>query len=340
MKVLIDCFGTPFFLAHGGAHTQVVSTADGLRECGVEVEYSRWWDGKQSADLIHSFGVPNRTYIEFATAKGIPVVNTTLFTATCNRSPLQLSLQGAMVSALLGIPSFPPWGAIRSQLMWSCFKACDLSIVGLEAEADVLKKVYGVPRSKIRVIPLGLQNTFLEAGHGARDNDELITTGTITERKRSIELARMAISAKVPIRFVGKPYDVNSQYWRDFSTLIDGQYVRYTSHTESVGEMIELLQHSRGYVLASDYENWCLSAHEAIACGLPILVPDQRWSRELFGNQAQYWLPGDSKHGAQSLKRFYDACPSLPVPNTHLHSWVDVGEMLLDCYRDVLNGIH
>jgi glycosyltransferase involved in cell wall biosynthesis len=313
----------------------VVSTVDGLRESGAEVEYLQWWDAKQSADLIHSFGVPDLTYIEFAATKGIPVVNTTLFTATCNRNLLQLSLQGAMVSTLLGIPPLPPWGNIRSQLIWSCFNACNLNIVGLEAEADVLKKVYGVPHSKIRIVPLGLQNTFLQAEHSARVTDELITTGTITERKRSIELAQLAISAKVPIRFVGKPYDANSQYWRDFSALIDDHYVRYTPHTESMDEMVGLLQHSRGYVLASDYENWCLSAHEAIACGLPILVPNQRWSRELFGNQAQYWLPGDFKKRAQSLKRFYNSCPTLPIPNIKLYSWVEVGEILIDCYKDL-----
>ena len=58
--------------------------------------------------------------------------------------------------------------------------------------------------------------------------------------------------------------------------------------------MVALLQASRGFVLMSQFENWCLSAHEAVACGLPVLVPDQNWSRERFGNAARYFQPSAS----------------------------------------------
>ncbi len=338
MKVLIDSFCPPFFLAHGGAQTQVVETVRGLRELGIDVEYARWWDGKQTGDLIHTFGVPNGTYIEFAKTKRIPIVNTTLFTATCNRPKWQLSLQGAMVSTLMKLPSFPPWGAIRSQLIWDSFNQCDLNIVGLNAEADVLRRVYSVPDSKIGIVPLGLPEIFLEAGHGTRNSDHLITTGTITERKRSVELARMAIAAQVPICFVGKPYDSNSQYWHKFQSLIDNRFVKHIPHTESVGEMVNLLKQSRGYVLYSDYENWCLSAHEAIACGLPIVVPDQPWSREIFGTQANYLLLGNPPENATRLKNFHNACPNLPAPDVKLLSWKECGSILVEIYECVLGN--
>ena len=338
MKVLIDFFGPPFFLAHGGAQTQVIETAAGLRELGVEVEYARWWDGNQTGDIVHCFGVPNNTYLAFAKSKGIPVVNTTLFSATCNRPRWQLQMQGAMVSTLLKMPSFPPWGAIRSQLIWSSFNLCDLNMVGLNVEAEVLRKVYTVPDSKIGMVPLGLSRLFLEAGHGDRSGDHLITTGTITEQKRSLELARIAIAAKVPICFVGKPYDPQGRYWREFKSLIDGKLVKHVPHTESVEEMIQLLKGSRGYVHYSDFENWCFSAHEAIACGLPIIVPDQNWSRELFGNQANYLLPGNDKENPGRLKRFHDACPTLSTPEVKLHSWKEVGKILMTNYQRILDN--
>jgi hypothetical protein len=255
MKVIFDNLTPPFFLAHGGAQTQVLQTLEGLRAVGVDVETSRWWDGSQQADLIHCLGTPNRSYLDFAAKKGIPVVSTTLFTATCNRSPRQLSFQGAMISALLALPGIPPWPAIRSQLKWDCYRRCRINVVGIEAEADVLTRVYGVPREQIRIVPLGLADPFLAAGPGPRNEEHLITTGTITERKRSLELARMAIEAQVPVCFVGKPYDRTEPYWKAFEKLIDGRYVRHVSHTESVEEMIRLLQTARGFVLSSDYEN-------------------------------------------------------------------------------------
>lgn len=336
MKVLIHLFGAPFYLAHGGAQTQVLETARGLRELGVEVEFTRWWDGKQSADLIHAFGAPNSTYIRFAKSKHLPIISSTLFTATCNRSPRQLAIQGMMVSGLLRLPRVPLWSAIRSQLNWETFKQCDKNIVGLEAEKNVLKTVYGVPAENIGIIPLGLAQSFLEAGHGDRSGDYLITTGTITERKRSVELARMAHLAKVPICFVGKPYDDSSAYWKEFKSLVDGVFVKHVGHTESVGEMIELLKSSRGYVLFSDYENWCLSAHEAIACGLPILVPDQPWSRELFASEARYFHGWNIDSNARRLKDYYQECDTIPTPNLPLYSWRDVASKLLPFYNQLL----
>lgn len=337
MKILIDSSGPPYFLAHGGAETQVMQTVSGLRELGVEVEFARWWDGKQSADLIHFFGVPSSGYLQFARAKRLPVVSTTLFTATCNRSPRQLALQGFMVSTLLKIPAIPPWGSIRGQLTWKSFGECDMNIVGLEAEARVLETVYGLTRKQIGIVPLGLSEPFLQAGPGTRQHSYLITTGTITERKRSVELAKMAHLAKVPICFVGKPYDEKSAYWKEFQSLVDGAVVTHIPHTESIQEMIGLLQGARGYVLFSDYENWCLSAHEAIACGLPILVPDQPWSRELFGAQARYFSGWDIEHNAGTLSEFHSTCDSIPVPKIKLYSWRECATKLLPIYESLIS---
>jgi glycosyltransferase involved in cell wall biosynthesis len=336
VKILFDSFSIPFYLAHGGAQTQVMQTISGLQQNGVDVEMARWWDDKQSAEIIHSFGVPNQTYIDFARSKGMRVVNTTLFTATCNRTLRHLKLQGRIISTLLKMPPIQPWGAIRSQLTWGAFKACDMNIVGLEAEARVLEIVYGVPREKIGIVPLGLSPKFLQAGPGKRNNNYLITTGTITERKRSLELARMAHRAKVPVCFVGKPYDTNSQYWKEFEKLVDGVMVTHIPHTESVEEMIELLQNARGYVLFSDYENWCLSAHEAIACGLPILVPDQAWSRELFGNQANYFDGWNVEVNHTKLHQFYSNCDTIQAPDIQLYSWNEVASRLTSIYENMI----
>lgn len=337
MKILIELFSIPFFLAHGGAQTQVQETVNALRNLGVDVEFTRWWDGTQKADLIHSFGVPGLGYLKFAKAKNIRTVNTTLFSATCNRPAWKLGLQGKIVSALLKIPPIQPWGGIRSQLVWESFKNCDLNIVGLNAEAVVLKKIYGVPDDKIATIPLGLAKPFLDAGAGSREQDNLITTGTITEQKRSVELARMAHSIKVPICFVGKPYDSNGAYWREFQSLVDGSTVTHIPHTESVDQMIDLLKAARGYVHYSTFENWCLSAHEAIACGLPLLVPDQPWSRERFGDQATYFPGANPASHAMALRKFHELCGSLPSPKVRLYSWRDVAKELIHHYQRILS---
>jgi len=335
MKILIENQAFPFFLAHGGEQIQILKTYEGLKSIGVDVELTRWWDDQQSADLIHCFGTPNLAYVRMAKRKGISVVNTTLFTATCNRSHRRLRLQGSVVGGLLNLPQIPPWSLIRNQLKWESFRECDSNIVGLEAEKDVLKTVYGVAADRIDLLPLGLSDEFLTAGSGSRSDDYLITTGTITERKRSIELAKMAIQARTPICFVGKPYDPQENYWHRFSELIDGNFVRHIPHVENTSHLIALLQQAKGYVLYSDYENWCLAAHEAIACGLPVLVPDQRWSRERFGDQARFFSKSDHRSDTQILRQFWHDAAELAPPSISLMSWTEVAAQLLSIYNAV-----
>src|ERR1041385_1197125 len=102
MKVLFD-HGDPFLLAHGGFQIQIEQTRAGLQEIGVEVDYLRWWDSDQRGDLLHYFGIAPPGYLQLAKRKGIPVVMTTLFTATCNRSAALLRLQGLVVRSLLAL---------------------------------------------------------------------------------------------------------------------------------------------------------------------------------------------------------------------------------------------
>ena len=143
----------------------------------------------------------------------------------------------------------------------------------------------------------------------------------------------MAREAQAPILFVGKPYDLSNPNWKTFAGLIDHRFVLYRDHVTDLGQIIGLLQSSQGFVLFSQHENWCLSAHEAVACGLPLLVPNQPWSRECFGAHASYFDAAVPRRNPAILRWFYEQSPSMPVPAIKLYSWGDVAEQLETCYR-------
>jgi hypothetical protein len=63
-----------------------------------------------------------------------------------------------------------------------------------------------------------------------RSEDHLICQGRIEPTKGCLELAQMARAAEVPILFVGKPFDLRSDYWRRFSELEDNRYVKHHEH--------------------------------------------------------------------------------------------------------------
>lgn len=332
MRVLFD-HPSPFLLAHGGLQTQIEQTRSALEKIGVGVEWLRWWDDRQRGDLIHFFGTASNAYLHQARAMKLPVVMTTLFTETCNRSDAQLKRQAGLIRLILAMPFGE---GMKQQLSWRTYGNCTRNVVGLVAEREVLERVYRVPPERTSIVPLGLSETYLHAGAGPRSGPHLICTGTIAARKNCIELAEMAIAAQTPILFVGKPYHATDPYWLRFEKLIDNRWVKYHAHVTSELEMIALLQSARGFVLMSNYENWCLSAHEAAACGLPLLVQDQKWSRERFGDQARYFAHiGNSAKNATILRQFYEQTPTLPSPKIKLHSWLDAAHELRMAYEAV-----
>lgn len=334
MKILIE-HGTPFALAHGGFQIQIEQTKLALESIGIEVEFVRWWDDRQKGDLFHYFGGVSSSILQMAKAAGKPVVLTTLFTSTCNRSDARLARQAWLTRMIL---SFPFGEIFKQQMSWRTYGQCARNVVGLECERHVLQKVYRVPAHQVSVVPLGLSAAYLGAKAAPRNEPHLICTGTITARKNCIELAEMAHAAKTPILFVGKPYQPTDPYWQRFRPLIDNHWVKHHPHVDSEAEMITLLQSSRGFVLMSNYENWCLSAHEAVACGLPLLVQDQKWSRERFGNQCHYFTSiGNTARNVEILKKFYADAPQLTTPAIKLHSWEDVARQLRSIYEEVLN---
>jgi glycosyltransferase involved in cell wall biosynthesis len=335
VKVLIDYQCIPFYLAHGGLDIQVMSTFYALKKIGVDVELSKWWDKSQTADLIHTFTLPGELYLQLTNEKNIPVVCTTLFTGDCNVSRFKTLLKRGLVKTTSALKKFPFFSQLNSFSRWESYNKCSVNIVGLYAEAYLLHNVYEVANEKIHIVPLGVNDVFLNPKALGNKAEHLITIGTITERKGSVELAELAHQAKVPILFVGKPYSEDSDYWKIFTSLIDNKYVKYQSHTDNQEELAKLYANAQGYVLNSDRENWCLAAHEAVACGLPILLPDQPWSRERFSTQAHYF-PKTKGSKSEALLSFYKDRTKKP-PNIKINSWEEVALELLDVYSKALS---
>src|SRR5882672_11143938 len=92
MRVLFNCH-VPFMLAHGGAQTQIEQTKSALEKIGVEVEFLRWWDDKQTGNVIQHFGRLPAHIIQAAHEKGIKVVMSEVLTDAGSRSPLRLALE-------------------------------------------------------------------------------------------------------------------------------------------------------------------------------------------------------------------------------------------------------
>jgi glycosyltransferase involved in cell wall biosynthesis len=332
MKILID-HPLPFMLAHGGLQTQIERTKAALEATGLEVEYLRWWDDSQTGDIIHFFGRPNPSHIDFAHAKGMKYVMSELLTGQGSRTRSQLKIQGG-IEHLLGncIPA-----TFLANFRWDAYKKADAFVLLTEWEAEVTRILFNPDKSKLHVVPNGVEEEFFHNSEFPRQpGEELVCTATITERKRVLELAEAAVEAQVPIRILGKPYGEDDPYYRRFLTLASEspEFVRYGGGVSDRRELARTYQSARGFVLLSTMESLSLSALEAAASGCPLLLSDLPWARCTFGARASYCPIAPARKTAGFLRRFYEKAPFLPLPDQPLR-WHNVAHQLTGVYRSL-----
>lgn len=329
MKILID-HQLPFAFAHGGLQIQIEQTKAALEKLGTDVEYLRFWDAEQQGDVLHVFGRFSKTYIELAKRKGMAVVMSDLLSETGSRSRRALLAQKGLIHAARKL--LP--ATFLSRMGWDSYKAADKVIALTAWEAGLMVALFDADRSKIQVVPNGVDDCFfLESPPEIRE-DWLLCTGTITPRKRIVELARAAVAGKVKIRIVGKPYSEQDPYYREFLRIwaANREFIDFPGPIHDRTELAQAYSRARGFVLFSLFESLSLSALEAAAAGCRMLITDLPWARTTFGEHAAYCSPGaTTAESGRILRNFSDTIDIQPKPEKPLR-WAEVANRLLIVY--------
>ena len=330
VKILFD-HPNPFLLAHGGFQIQIEQTKDALQQIGVEVEYLQWSDANQPGSVIHFFGRPLASYIEFAHAKGIKVVMTELLGGLAARPAMARRVQRALIwSSRKILPK-----AFTAKLAWESYKMADAIIALTAYEARLMLEMFDADAAKIHVVPNGVEKAFIESSKAKRGK-WLICTTTITERKRVLETAEAAIDARTPFWIIGKPYSDADPYFQKFRGLYarNTDVLRYEGAIEGRQSLARIYREARGFVLLSSMESLSLSALEAAACECSLLLSDLPWARSVFQDNAMYCPIATIQRTAEELRKFYDSAPNLKLPPKPL-TWHDVALKLQLIYDRV-----
>ena len=335
MKVLID-HQLPFLLAHGGLQIQIEQTKAALEKIGIEVEYLRFWDSQQTADLLHSFGRCSKAYIDLARRKGIAVVMSDLLSETGSRSRYTLLAQkGVIRFARRTLPT-----TFLSRMGWDAFRAADAVIALTPWEAELMVDLFDADKGRLHVVPNGVEECFFTNAPAESREDWLVSTVTITARKRVIELAEAAVAGKLKVRIVGKPYSDQDLYYQRFAKIWQSnrEYVEYAGPISDREELAYVYSRARGFVLFSVFESLSISALEAAAAGCPLLLTDLPWARSTFGDHAHYCSPkATAVEAGQILKDFSETAAVLPRPQKPLR-WVEAAERLRAIYAAALKA--
>jgi glycosyltransferase involved in cell wall biosynthesis len=330
MRVAFD-HHSPYLLAHGGFQIQIERTLEALNQVGIETFHLKWWDETTLPDVIHFFGKPDTYYLEFARSKGIKTVVSELHGATASRPAWKLAIQGAIIRACRTASP-----AIARRLGWLSYDFADALVAGTPTEAEITKSVFHAPAARVHVIPNGVEDVFFATASAGRREEWLLFSGTITQRKRALEIARAASLARVPLRIYGKPYSPDDPYYREFLTAVasSGGCVEFRGQIEDRAELAGIYGQAKGFVLPSTMESFSLAALEAVAANCPLLLTDLPWARSTIGDHATY-LPDTSQPDALALglKTFY-ANPKPPAGYRVL-KWPEVAEQLAFLYRSL-----
>ena len=333
MKILLD-HSLPFALAHGGHQIQIQQTIAALEACGVQAEPVRWWDEKQTGDLIHYFGRMTAGHIRLAQQKKIKVVIAELLTGPGSRSSPQLRLQKIISRTVerLAPRSF------TAAFNWDSYRLADAVIANTPWEAHLMNYLFDAPKERIHVVPNGVEEIFRNSPVAAREK-WLVCTATITGRKRVLELAEAAVLAQTPVWIIGKAYAEADPYAQNFFALArqHPQIIRYEGAIGDRARLAQIYRAARGFVLLSTMETRSLSAEEAAACGCPLLLNDLPWARSTFENAATYCpLTKSAETTAKALREFYDAAPRMPSPPKP-PGWNEIGRQFKTIYESVLD---
>jgi glycosyltransferase involved in cell wall biosynthesis len=333
MKILFD-HSFPFFAAHGGLQIQIEQTKHALEQLGIEVEFLRWWDEKQSGDIVHYFGRPSFEYVFHIQKKGLKVVMNELLTQAGSRSAAQLRLQKGMIRAAQRLVP----GALMERMAWRSYRQVDAVVALTELEAHLMQELFQAPPKRVHVVPNGVELAFLNS----RPRDRgvwLVCTAIIVKRKQVLELAQAARVAQTPIWCIGKPFSENDPYAKEFLALAHKhpEIIRYEGPINDREKLAQIYREARGFVLLSLQESLSLSALEAAACECPLLLSDLPWARTTFHDHAMYCPSRKSIHTtAQVLKAFYTAAPNMKPPPRPA-GWLDVAKQLRSIYQDLLD---
>jgi glycosyltransferase involved in cell wall biosynthesis len=303
-----------------------------LQQIGVEAEPLRWWDDKQTGDVLHQFLRIPVGVLRLAHQKGMKAVFSDFLGGQGARSVTRLKFQKwtrILLSRTL------PHSMLEAH-NWDSYREADACLALTPWEAHIMADVLGAPPEKIHVVPNGVEEIFLNSRPAAR-GPWLVCTSSILPVKRVVELAQAAATAQARLWVIGKPQHETDPYAQSFQALAraNPSIIRYEGPISDRARLAQIYREARGFVLLSSWESLSLSALEAAACQCPLLLSDLPWARLTFKDRASYCPPNSPGAEAAALKRFYEAAPTLPVPLKPL-SWIEVGRQIKSIYEEIL----
>lgn len=327
--------------APGGGETQLLKSAQALRELGLDARLWRPWEEQpRPGDWLHLFGSCPEFLPLVAAARGhgvrVAISTIAWFSAAALWHESASYRQGlaavAKFALRAAVPAIPSW---RRQL----YHQADLLLPNSVAEAQQLRRYFGVPQSKLAVVPNAADAQFawacptaFERQFGLRDF--VLYAGRIEPRKNQLGFLRAMRGNSLPMVLLGDAVPGHEAYAHRCRAEA-GPNVHFLPRLPHDSPLLASCYAAcRCLVLTSLFETPGLVALEAAMQGVPLVLTNRGCTREYFGPHARYVSPVDHKAIRQAVAEAADS-PRCAERATHVarhFSWQAAAEATAAAY--------
>ena len=340
MKVLIYD-STCAFLTPGGKTTHALKLRQEIAKLGVKIEFARWWDvSQQDADIVHFLSIDTSPAAS-AKAHGKKTFYSMIFDYETNKSRKKQVFRILKNRILDTIPR------LSGNRYWRTLQFMDRVQFMHTADRDAAFRYFPklLSSEKTVIIPHAYDPSDMYISDGFDIHEwgfpekYLVSCATISARKQSVLLARLARMARVPVVFMGSRNEYDPYYLR-FREEVDNRFVFDPGFvSREWRDCIE--RNASGFVLLSQGESGCIAVYEAAAYKLPLLLSNLPWAKCYEDPTDIFFCDYDQLDIAvQQLNNFYDKAGPLDHMPFRAKTWGDVAKMYVKEYESLLREMH
>jgi glycosyltransferase involved in cell wall biosynthesis len=332
-------------LVSGGPLVQVRQTARYLQAMGIEIEYFDQWKEYPpgSFDLAHIFGANFMNYDTALRLKqfAIPFVVSPIFFTLRSASVIRKT---RMVERRLG--RFV--GGVWTDYGFSA-RVCSLAdrvLPNTHAEGALVEHGFEVPAGRIRVVPNGVEDRFLDADpelfirtYGVRDF--ILNVGHIgSPRKNVLRLVEALRGIDRPAVIIGRVQQ-NEYSERCLAEAARNPMITIIPGLANDSAMLASAYAAASlFVLPSHFETPGIAALEAALAGASVTITRHGGTEDYFGDRADYIDPASAasiRAGIEKgLRRPRDGSLREHIRSRFL--WQNVAAMTADVYREIVDS--
>ncbi|MBN2448594.1 MAG: glycosyltransferase family 4 protein, partial [Phycisphaerae bacterium] len=143
-----------------------------------------------------------------------------------------------------------------------------------------------------------------------RPRDGVLYVGRIEPRKNQLALIRALNGTDIPLRLIGSPGRFNRAYYDECRRCAEPNVTFVSQCTPAA--LRDEYRAAKVHACVSWYETPGLASLEAAACGCAVVVTPGGCTREYFGDDAAYCMPGDPT----SIHHTVEHALQSPIPPT------------------------